>query len=130
MIARSLLLAAVFLAVPTLASAQVDASPPPSFGASIALHATAAVSSTVATGLLVGAAFSGIGCSFGGSSCEATLGLSIVSAVLGVAGLALGISASAVHANTRAQLQASYVRITPLVWGDATGGGGGLTLRF
>ncbi len=107
-----------------------DPSTRPSFGTSIALHVTAAITGPLGMiGLLTGALLA-ILCDFGGR-CDAAAALAITGGVLETASIAIGISATAVHAHTRGLVRAwelGTARLQP--WGGPTGGGGALTLTF
>lgn len=107
-----------------------DRSTRPSFGTSIALHVTAAIAGPVGlAGLIIGASF-GVFCGWS-STCDIAAVFALAGAILETASLAIGISATAVHARTRARVrdwEAGTARIQP--WGGPSGGGASFVLAF
>jgi hypothetical protein len=105
--------------------------PPPDFGPSIALHVTAAIAAPVGTIAIAAGSLVGLGCAFGGGSCESASWLLVGGAVFFVASIAIGISATVVHFSIRssASRMAARFDVLPLAWGDANAGGAGLMLR-
>ncbi|MFO0682001.1 MAG: hypothetical protein U0234_08120 [Sandaracinus sp.] len=99
----------------------------PNYDASIVLHVAAATSAAVGTvGVALGV-LGGLGCTYGGGDCATWALVGVGGGFLLSVALALGISASAVHAHTRSLLSAT---MTALPWLGPTGGGLALEGRF
>lgn len=112
---------------PSMAAAQAPDATHPNFDTSIALHVAAATSASVGTiGVALGVS-GGVGCTYGGGDCATWAIVAVSSGVLLSVALALGISASAVHAHTRAL---ASLATSALPWLGPTGGGLALEGRF
>jgi hypothetical protein len=101
----------------------------PDFGTSIALHVASVSSVIVGTAGLTTAFFGGLGCIF--SDCgQVWGGVGVASGIVLTAGIALGIAATIVHADTRSRRGRASLPVMPLVWADPLTGSGGLDLRM
>lgn len=112
------------------------ASRPPTFHASVGLHLAAVIAGHAGTAMLAGGGIQLLDCSYGGigssgiSGCDAVIGVTITGAVLLGISIALGIAATVVHGDTRAQRERLATTAWPLLWLDAHGGGVGLSLAL
>lgn len=109
-------------------SASYDTRPLPTYRTSIALHITAVVAAVTGTGMAVGGGLALTACAIGGSGCDPWMGIMITGGVLFVASIAIGIAATVVHGDTRAQRE-QILRAPPVV-GWLSPDGGGLVLRL